>query len=671
MTEDDRGAGPGHDRRPEVSAMAPAPRAASSQGAVIPVPPTAVPPAHAGSDSTIASDVPGVSSDLSLEQAATTGLLGRAFESRYEVRSLLGHGGMGEVHVARDQLIGREVALKVIREAEGEPQPARAARFMREARIQGQLEHPSIVPVYDLGVSPQGQAYFTMKRVRGVTLSELIAALRRHDAEMIQRFSRRRLLTAFSNVCLAVDFAHRRGVLHRDLKPGNVILGDFGEVYVLDWGLARIFERSTNSDSVDAPLRAEARTIEGTLMGTPGYMAPEQVRGELDALGAPTDVYALGVILFELLTLEPLHGRGASSAIIVSTLTGAADARPSVRAPALDLPPELDTICARATALAPSERYESARALSEAVEHFLDGDRDLEMRRKMAASHASAAATAAQQALAEGPGAIEQRTTAMQAVGRALALDPHNTDALRTMLRLMTEPPRAIPPEAHEHLERSVREQTRLAARVGGVGYFFFFLFVPLLLWMGVSDPIAASVSLVLAASAIALSLVSTRIESPRPKLQIIVLILSTLAIISTSRMFGPLVLLPSVAAVNTIGFSITPIRSRRALFIVCGCLTIVIPVILEWTGVWPRSYVFEGGAMHIVPQMLRLPEAPAFLFLLFSSLAVVIGGAYFVGRVRDALTDAEQRLQLQAWQLEQLVPRAARGALTDTEAKP
>ena len=158
---------------------------------------------------------------------------------RYRIGDTLGVGGMGEVRRCRDRRIGREVAMKVVR-SDAAGLAWMRERFLREARIQGQLEHPCIVPVYDLGMGPDGATYFTMKRVRGATLEDVVDALRAGDPEAERKWSRRRLLSAFSTVCGAVDYAHSRGVVHRDLKPGNVMLGDFGEVYLLDWGLAKV-----------------------------------------------------------------------------------------------------------------------------------------------------------------------------------------------------------------------------------------------------------------------------------------------------------------------------------------------------------------------------------------------------------------------------------------------
>jgi serine/threonine protein kinase len=260
----------------------------------------------------------------------------RTESRRYTLGTLIGRGGMGEVVVATDEHIGREVAVKRLRASE--PSPEELARFVREARVQGRLEHPAVVPVHDLGVDADGRPFFVMKRLAGEPLSALLAAHRDAGAAIDMR-----LLRAFADVCLAVEFAHARGIIHRDLKPSNVMLGEFGEVYVLDWGIAgTVAEQTPGDDHRRAGLALDTgETTAGTVLGTPGYMAPEQLAGE--RAGPAADIYALGCILYEILVGEPLHQHTRSIT--------APPAQPRLRRP--DTPPELDAICERATALGP------------------------------------------------------------------------------------------------------------------------------------------------------------------------------------------------------------------------------------------------------------------------------------------------------------------------------
>jgi tRNA A-37 threonylcarbamoyl transferase component Bud32 len=592
--------------------------------------------------------------------------LGRA--ARYELREVLGEGGMGEVRLCRDRRMGREVAMKVMH-AEQAVRADLRTRFLREARVQGQLEHPAIVPVYDLGLAEDGASHFTMKRVRGVTLAAAVAALASDEPGAAERFSRRRLLGAFVTVCQAVDYAHTRGVVHRDLKPENVMLGAFGEVYVLDWGVARL----VGVDDPDAPegrVSAGPRglTDHGVVVGTPGFMAPEQLRGE--AVDARTDVYALGAVLFELLTLQPLHPYGTAEAAITSTLQGA-DARASVRTPDRGIAPELDALCVRATALDPAARFPSARALHEAVDAYLDGDRDLALRRSLADTHAARAEALAAEALHGGDGALDARRGAMQEVGRALAFSPEHPTALGTMLRLLSEPPAVVPAEAEEALEASQAVAMRAGNHAGGKAYLISLGSVPFLLWMGIREwsSLVMAATLLLAASAVCFWV--ARQTRPSMWSQRAAMIAGILASLATLRVFGPWMLLPCMVTANALLFALTPAAARYRLGTAVGCLAIAVPAVLEHLGVASTATEFVGGTIQIVPRMTELPVNASFVFLLVSHLAMVVMTTTLMDRFRRMLLDAQRQVHLQAWQLRALVPAELRAVARASTAPP
>ena len=235
-----------------------------------------------------------------------------ASASAYELGRILAKGGMGAILSARDNSIQRTVALKVILTG-AEASEEHIHRLVTEARITGQLEHPSIVPLHELGVTADGVVYYTMRLVEGVTLSEVLETIRLNDRKAIEKYPLRTLLTVFQKICDAVAFAHSRGVVHRDLKPDNIMLGEFGEVFVMDWGLAkrvrgdgRELDTSLLASTAVADLSGDGfKTLSGQVKGTPRYMAPEQAEGRVEDIDERTDIYALGAILYAILTLHP------------------------------------------------------------------------------------------------------------------------------------------------------------------------------------------------------------------------------------------------------------------------------------------------------------------------------------------------------------------------------
>ncbi len=617
----------------------------------------------------------GVSSTPPEVDPAPAPLVEPSFEARYEDRVLLGEGGMGEVRLVKDQRIGREIAMKVIRRsAEGSRGDARV-RFEREARVQGQLEHPSVVPVYDLGIRPDGSAFFTMKRVRGQTLEQVIDALRRGDAEAAAIHTRRKLLGAFSSLCLAVAFAHSRRVLHRDLKPGNIMLGAYGELYILDWGLAKILgadERAIpapeGEEPIEAPLSQRHRTIAGSMMGTPGYMSPEQIRGEIDALDERTDVFALGAILFEILTLEPLFGKPGDdvTAILAATLRGA-DARPSQRSRGADVPPELDAVCVRATARAPGDRFPSARALHEAVERFLDGDRDLEQRRAMAARHV----TRAEELFAEAErgGGDRAREEALRETSAALALDPGHRGAIGLMVRLLLDAPLDLPPDAKKELE--TRKFEDLGERRGTwLGYATYLGFPPAALLLGVRSYPLFFVLCALAVLSAGVAYAASRRRIDR-RAGLVVFTVGTAFMSAMGAFMGPFILVPGMLATNTIAFVSFGERRDRPFFIGVSLLALLVPVALDVAGVLPTSYRFTDAGMLVAPHVVSFPRLPTLLVLALANLMLLIAPALLLARVRDALARNEERLFAYAWRLRQLLPLEARGAALPASMPP
>lgn len=301
-------------------------------------------------------------------------------EERYDFLRLHATGGIGQVWLARDRHLDREVALKQL--LPGRAGISRvASRFVREARLTGQLEHPGIVPVYELtGPTDTRGPCYTMRFVRGKTLTEVVDAYHakraRGAADPLDFVA---LLTAFVTVCNTIAYAHSRGVLHRDLKGANVILGDFGEVIVLDWGLAKHVGTQDEEEpfelSLDlAPDRTDNATLtfEGEVIGTPAYMAPEQAEGCLDQIDQRTDIYGLGAILYEILTGRPPFV-GANSADVLRKAAEGNPPPPRHLCP--DVPPSLEAVCLKALAKDPAARHASAADLGHEVQRWQDEQR--------------------------------------------------------------------------------------------------------------------------------------------------------------------------------------------------------------------------------------------------------------------------------------------------------
>jgi serine/threonine-protein kinase len=289
--------------------------------------------------------------------------------ARYTLTRLHARGGLGRVWLARDGDLGREVALKELLPERAE-NPSLWTRFFDEARITGQLEHPGIVPVYELARGAGDQKpFYTMRFIRGRTLSEAIAAYHRARREgQAGPLDLRGLVDAFVGITNAVAYAHSRGVIHRDLKPQNVVLGDFGEVILLDWGLAKVVDGPEHAPAPRAEGAGRGATVEGQVLGTPAYMAPEQAEGRLDRIDRRSDVYGLGAILYEILAGRPPFTGDDTAEILRRVVQEPPE--PPHRLVA-ETPRALEAVCAWAMAKPPGERYDSAADVGREVRRWL------------------------------------------------------------------------------------------------------------------------------------------------------------------------------------------------------------------------------------------------------------------------------------------------------------
>lgn len=293
---------------------------------------------------------------------------------RYVALKTLGEGGMGEVALVEDRDIGRMVARKRLL-------PGSCAesllRFVDEVRVVGQLDHPGIVPIHDVGIDEQGEFFFVMKYVEGETLEAVIERLRAGDAATVAAWDTTRRIQLFRSLLNALSYAHDRGVLHRDLKPANVMIGRHGEVMLMDWGVARRLG-SQATTATRGPSRAPARgtlssTAAGALIGTPLYMSPEQAAGVTEELDARSDLYTACVVFHELLALEHLHEDAPDlTALLERIITFRVPAATRL-ASRYGLPIELGYFLHRGLQPSPADRWPSAAAMAEELDAILDG----------------------------------------------------------------------------------------------------------------------------------------------------------------------------------------------------------------------------------------------------------------------------------------------------------
>ncbi len=298
----------------------------------------------------------------------------------YRPLQLYAHGGLGEVFMARDEELGREVALKRMRSQEA-ASPQQARRFQFEAEITGRLDHPGVVPVYGLGHDAAGRLYYAMRFIRGETLQQAIDRFHRSyppgkdlgaGAVAFQK-----LVRSFLTVCQTIGFAHSQDVIHRDLKPANIMQGHYGETLVVDWGLAKRLPKRVHADAetLDLAKTAETaiadQTMLGQIKGSPAYMSPEQAEGRTDQIGPPSDVYGLGATLYTILTGKLPFADMEILELLDHVKRGDFPRPRLVRS---DVPPALEAICLKAMRVKPSDRYATALELAADFEHWLADD---------------------------------------------------------------------------------------------------------------------------------------------------------------------------------------------------------------------------------------------------------------------------------------------------------
>ena len=583
---------------------------------------------------------------------------------RYSEGGLLGSGGMGAVHLSRDRRIGRQVAIKALH-GHLSSRDSRL-RFLREARVQGQLEHPAIPPVYDLGKDDAG-VWFTMKRLRGQTLSRILHYQAKGEGDMDTRFPIRRLLSAFITVCDALHYAHTRGVVHRDLKPANIMLGDFGEVWVVDWGLAGLLEDAPPSEDRRSRVQADHSrqviggniTRPGNVVGTIHYMSPEQVRGE--RVDGRADVYALGVMLYEILTKQRFREQADYIRVLASIADGRV-AKPSTVKPDVDL--ELDAICVKATAVDRSDRYATARELREAIERYLSGVHDEEVRHQAAAKIVKGARERLSRFELDGKkdGSLASaRAEAMHEVLRALSVDPASEETKRFLVELVQRVDGEPPPEALDEVAAS-RDETRHEGTITAVwGFLSWLLVVPLVVLAGVRDWTWFGVALASTLGALGWALYRRTAGTTRAVDGAIIALFVVGILMSVASYLGPFIVVPTCAVSASMFFAMHAHKRERAFFLTILVVGSVLPFVLEAFGAFGPRITFGPEGLSVPPRLTGFPPMLTWVGLGWVSASFTVFAALLVGRLRDRLDAAEEKLRVQSWHLRKLFPEAAR----------
>lgn len=554
---------------------------------------------------------------------------------RYGDSVLLDEGGMGHVLLARDQSMGRDVAVKRLRSEYAIREDLRI-RFLREAGIQGGLEHPGVVPIYDVGDAPDGAPFFAMKRLQGKTLHAILNDVAAGDPVAGARFPLRRRLEIFENVCQTLLFAHHRGVVHRDVKPANIMVGEFGEVYLLDWGIAKLMGQPAVSQ----------QTRTGEQMGTPGYMAPEQAIGSLD-VDERADVFSLGIVLFELLTLQPLYS-GSPDEKIRATLTDIRES-PSERAPLLDIPSELDALCRAATTFDPKERIGSVRGLHAGIIGWLDGERTASERSRLAQIHTD---RATQLEKADPPAALRE-------LSAALAIEPAHHAATAGLLRLLAAPNDATPDAEAALQERATDNLVRSVGKT----YWAYAAYLPCLVFIYLAGIRSATLFAVLV-GALALTALTGALVRSRPSNGTLAIAsgfgFAALALIST--LAGPFSMVTGIVVGNgaSLILATRATRGQRWVLVLASVLALGLPYVLALLGLSPNPYSIEGGVLITRPVMANFDPLWTMATATLATAVSLSATYHLVGQAVDRLKKAEREAFLRAWRLGKLLPAEA-----------
>jgi serine/threonine-protein kinase len=510
-----------------------------------------------------------------------------------------------------------------------------------------------VVPVHELQYDDDNRPFFVMKQLTGVTLAAVLRQLGAGDPETANQFPRQRLLRAFADVCLAIEFAHTRGIVHRDLKPANIVFGDFGDVYVLDWGIAHVMSNEPrNASFVDVPTFDESMMPDGMVLGSPGYMSPEQIRLDVE-LDGRSDVYALGCILFEILTLQPLHESGLAG--IALALTGV-DARPAIRAPDRDVPPELDVICVAATKLDRNERYRTARELGDAVQRFLDGDRDVALRKQLARVELAKA-----RAAFESGTRVADRKIAIRAAARALALDPTNGDPADLVARLMLEPPTSVPPEVEQAIERVDDDALFNARKLITQAAIAYLAFFPIVYLIGFRNP-----GFIISGVAIASAMMILSLRATRDQVRLVgytALVGNSLMTLLFAWAATPFLVAPSLGIITAMSLATHPRVAKGWVLAAVVSASVLIPVLLEAVGVLEPSTLASNDTVILRPHATGLDQQTTTIALVLYVISLTSMAVVLAKSLTNDRRTAQRTVQIQTWQLRQLVPDLSSGS--------